>query len=182
MASFSRGPAGGKFANKNLNAAVGVKTARGVGGKTVPSQRGTLLFISDNTKRVAKPIGTAAAPAPVALNTPSIRKENNGKDISVNLVPVGVSSVWGQSESDAKKEESMAEQQQLAQQQAQAPQAPAPSVAPWAKKENTSAAGEGSQLAPPAGSGSSPQHKPRNWVDINDEEEMSRADYDQEVC
>ena len=175
MASFSRGQgAGSKFANKNLNAAVGVKAVRGA-FKTQPGQRGTLLFISDNTKRVAKPIGTAAAPAPVALNTPSIRKENNGKDISVNLVPVGVSSVWGQSESDAKKEESMAEQQQLAQQQAQAPQAPAPSVAPWAKKENTSAAGDGAQ----AGSGSSPQHKPRNWVDINDEEEMSRAE---EVC
>jgi hypothetical protein len=152
---------------------VGLKSSagRGSGGKANLG-RGNLLFISDNTKRVAKlPIGAVAAPAPVALNTPSIRKENNGKDISVNLVPVGVSSVWGQA--DDKKEESMAEQQQLAQQAAQTPQAPAPSVAPWAKKDGSSASGGSPQ---PSGSSApqQPSRQQRNWAEFNDEEEGSR--------
>ena len=131
-----------------------------------------MLIISgpDSAKRVPTAIGTAVAPAPVALNTPSIRKENTGKDISVNLVPVGVSSVWGQTEADAKKEESSAEQQQLAQQQAQVAPAPAPSVAPWAKKDGSATGGE----SPPA-----PQPtRARNWADINDEEESSRLSVD----
>lgn len=161
MASFNRagqGP-GGKFANKNLNSTVGVKTAS---GRTKANLgRGNLLFIQSDSKRVAKPIGAAAAPAPIALNTPSIRKENNGKDISINLVPVGVSSVWGQSENDLKKEESQAEQQQQAQLQAQILQPPAPSVAPWAKKDPSDTTPVNSSPAP----------KARNWSDINDDDD-----------
>ena len=176
MSGFSggRGPGPGKFANKNLNASVGLKSSagRGSGGKANLG-RGNLLFISDNTKRVAKlPIGAVAAPAPVALNTPSIRKENNGKDISVNLVPVGVSSVWGQA--DDKKEESMAEQQQLAQQAAQTPQAPAPSVAPWAKKDGSSASGGSPQQPSGSSAPQQPSRQQRNWAEFNDEDEGGR--------
>jgi hypothetical protein len=164
--SFNRGGGGpapsGKFANRNLNAAVPTG-AKGASARGPAKARGNLLFIQSDSKRVAKPIGIAAAPAPVALNTPSIRKENNGKDVSVTLVPVGVSSVWGQADNESKKDESLAEQQQLAQLQAQAVQPHAPSIAPWAKKDTD---GSGAPVSSPPPSAS----KMRNWADIEEDE------------
>ena len=148
-------PGGSKFANRSLNAQVGLQRAdpvRKVGGQN----RGNLLFISTDAKRVAKPIGAAAAP--VALNTPSIKKENNGKDVSINLVPVGVSSVWGQSDS---KQDEAAEQQQ--QQQSQQQQQQTSSIAPWARgpesKDSSAAPAPQRTVARPS------------WVDLNEEEE-----------
>jgi hypothetical protein len=44
--------------------------------------------------RGLKAAGVAAAPTPLPLNTPSLKRENNGKDISTVLVPVGTQ-VWG---------------------------------------------------------------------------------------
>lgn len=148
-----------KFANRSLNAQVGIQRAdpvRKVGGQN----RGNLLFISTDAKRVAKPIGAAAAP--VALNTPSIKKENNGKDISINLVPVGVSSVWGQT--DSKQDDAATEQQQ--QQQTPQTQQQTTSIAPWAR---------GLESKDSAGAPTSQRSAGRNWVDLNEEEDEHDA-------
>ena len=58
------------------------------------SNRNQLLVLSKGQKSVVK---TGNVSAPVPFNTPSLRKENNGQDITVNLVPQGGSG-WGNPE------------------------------------------------------------------------------------
>ena len=53
--------------------------------------------------RVGKSIGSAAAPIP--MNTPSLRRENKGRDVSVSLVPAGsAAGVWGGAASEPKND------------------------------------------------------------------------------
>lgn len=53
--------------------------------------------------RVGKSIGSAAAPIP--MNTPSLRRENKGRDVSVTLVPAGnAAGVWGGAASEPKND------------------------------------------------------------------------------
>lgn len=97
---------------------------------------------------VGKAIGGAVAPtasaAPIPLNTPSAKRENNGRDPHVNLVPVRNTVVWGQSSSDAPKanyNESTAASQDP---QSMMPTMPVSKPAPWANSStaaNVSSAG-----------------------------------------
>jgi hypothetical protein len=43
----------------------------------------------------------AAVTVPIPVNTPSLRMENKGKDVNVNLIPLGSAGVWGASSSSA---------------------------------------------------------------------------------
>ena len=53
--------------------------------------------------RVGKSVGSAAAPIP--MNTPSLRRENKGRDVSVTLVPAGnAAGVWGGAASEPKND------------------------------------------------------------------------------
>lgn len=53
--------------------------------------------------RVGKSIGSAAAPIP--MNTPSLLRENKGRDVSVSLVPAGsAAGVWGGAASEPKND------------------------------------------------------------------------------
>ena len=53
--------------------------------------------------KVGKSIGSAAAPIP--MNTPSLRRENKGRDVSVSLVPAGsAAGVWGGASSEPKND------------------------------------------------------------------------------
>jgi len=81
---------------------------------------------------VGKAIGGAVAPtasaAPIPLNTPSAKRENNGRDPHVNLVPVRNPVVWGQSSSDAPKATASQDPQSMI---------PVSKPAPWANSSNS---------------------------------------------
>jgi hypothetical protein len=51
--------------------------------------------MSGDKRSVGKSIGSAATPVP--MNTPSLLRENKGRDITVSLVPTGGAAVWGAS-------------------------------------------------------------------------------------
>lgn len=83
-----------------------------------------------HTGKQAKPskaIGVAAAPTPV--NTSSLKRENNGRDVGVNLVPIS-NAVWGQSEGKVESTEKP-------QQEVPAKPPVSTSIAPWAEKSAT---------------------------------------------
>ena len=90
---------------------------------------------------VGKAIGGAVAPtasaAPIPLNTPSAKRENNGRDPHVNLVPVRNTVVWGLSSTDAPKanynDSTAASQDPLS----TMPMMPVSKPAPWANSSTT---------------------------------------------
>eukprot|EP01036_Dinobryon_divergens_P043245 gene43245-57549_t len=147
----SRGQGTGRtFTNRNLNTLIKAP-ARPIGST---SGRSSLLVISGKTTRTVKAVGVAAAPTP--LNTPSIRKENKGKDITVNLVPIGSNNgVWGQS-SDQKATSDSQDDQQPHQSSVQS------RSAPWTSKSNAEHPENESQTQ-------KPQH--RDWADVESEDE-----------
>lgn len=122
------------------------------------------MAVLRGNKGVGKAIGGAAAPtatlAPVPLNTPSVKRENNGRDPSVNLVPVRNAGVWGQSGNSA--EEAAGESRPAAQSTAALTK-----PAPWAKP--TSAPNETSDSAAATASKPMPSLRPQtaNWADVD---------------
>lgn len=111
------------------------------------------MTVVRGNKGVGRAIGGAAAPtasiAPIPLNTPSVKRENNGRDPSVNLLPSRNAGIWGQGGEDGNGEPRYASQT--------APIAPKP--APWAKpaastEQSTEAA-------------SKPAAATRNWADVD---------------
>lgn len=99
--------------------------------------------------KLAKAVGAAAAPTP--LNTPSLRRENNGKDVTVSLVPAGAG-VWGQTaESKAESASSKPAMGSLAK------------PAPWAKAEVQEGTAEASL-------GLNTPQMPK-WAEIDSDEE-----------
>ena len=78
------------------------------------THRGNLVVLGNKpggSKGGMKALGVAAAPTP--LNTPSLKRENNGKDLNAVLVPVG-SGVWGSKNTEDKQggEDDSSQQQQ----------------------------------------------------------------------
>lgn len=65
-----------------------------------PPKSGMAVFVGK--AKTGKSIGTAAVPAaaPTPLNTPSLKRENGGKDPTVAIIPTGSSAVWGNSSSN----------------------------------------------------------------------------------
>jgi hypothetical protein len=135
------------------------------------STRGNLLVFSRNGPKPsgAKIAGIAAAPTP--LNTPSLKSENSGKDILVNLVPVGSSgAVWT---SEGKPEAASAP---TTVQPSEKPVTSRP--APWASRSGE----EGSAPPPAPMSTSTPPARSlktmKNWADDDsdsDTEDIARA-------
>ena len=115
--------------------------------------------------RLGKSIGSAATPvsAPVPMNTPSLRRENKGKDVSVNLVPTGnAQGVWGGSSSEPKVDGYQAV--------AGSPPAGGKPVAPWIKSD-----GGGDQSLGPTPSGAAKAGLSKKWADEDSDEENENS-------
>lgn len=86
------------------------------------------MTVVRGNKGVGRAVGGAAAPtaliAPVPLNTPSVKRENNGRDPSVNLLPSRNAGIWGQGGAEDGGNEPR---------QASQPAPVASKPAPWAK-------------------------------------------------
>jgi hypothetical protein len=167
-------PTSAKFQNKNLNNAVKLSSSKDnrygtgnifsvltVAGRcsqvmyhhiylgSFLSQKASGMAVFTARGTVGKAIGGAVAPtasaAPIPLNTPSAKRENNGRDPHVNLVPVRNAVVWGQSSSDPKanyNESAASSQDPLS----MIPMMPVSKPAPWA---NSSTAANVSSAAGP---------------------------------
>ena len=105
---------------------------------TGTTQRGNLVVLGNKaggSKGGLKALGVAAAPTP--LNTPSLKRENNGKDVNTVLVRVG-SSVWG---SKGGVDEKQGNEHDVPSQQQppveNIPVVTAPKTDPWALKEKS---------------------------------------------
>ena len=137
--------------------------------------RSGFAVITGESRRVAKPVGAAAAPTPV--NTQSLRRENYGNDISVNLVPVGTTSVWGKDNESKELEGPIKEEQ-----------APTSKSAPWATSSSVSNSGdapqssasESNQASQSAQKNVTPILKGKSWADTSDEDD-DEGDVDNSV-
>ena len=116
-----RSPPRKSFASRNLNSATRkpeqARPQRAYGGG------GRLLVLGKRPEpTAASKTNTVAAPVP--MNTPSLRRESGGQDVSVKLVPSGGGG-WAQE----KQPEPEPEPRRLA-----PPANKEPPVAPWAKQ------------------------------------------------
>lgn len=103
--------------------------------------RGNMLFIQQTkASQPNKTITSVAATAPTPLNTPSLRKENKGKDVNVAIVPTGNLSVWGgpSSQSNQQTPTTAPEVKPIESSQSTVPQAVRSTSAPWAKLSDNS--------------------------------------------
>ena len=150
-----------------------------------------VLGTKPDKSRGLKSVGVAAAPTPIPLNTPSLKRENNGKDINTVLVPVGGSSVWGShsinSESKNIEEGSSnsISTNNSAVQQINKP-------APWTSKRsemdssneisnssstnNAESDGGGTATATATATASKQASKMKSWVDDSDEDDDDEVD------
>ncbi|KAJ1438353.1 hypothetical protein B484DRAFT_416260 [Ochromonadaceae sp. CCMP2298] len=116
-----------KFVNKNLNTPLKSSNPRDKPHAGIAS-RGMGMAVFKGKSNLGKAVGMAAAPtaslAPAPLNTPSVKRENNGRDPSVNLVPLKNSGVWGKGDEAEEVPESKP---------TPAPLASFSKPAPWAK-------------------------------------------------
>lgn len=137
----------------------------GTGGNTYSNPNG--IAVLRGNKGVGKAIGGAAAPtatlAPVPLNTPSVKRENNGRDPSVNLVPPRNAGVWGGQSGNSATDEQTSEARSSAQATAALTK-----PAPWAKP-TTSAPNETTTDSAAAASKPMPSLRPQtaNWADVD---------------
>ena len=154
--------------------------------------RGPLVVLGTkpDKSRGLKSVGVAAAPTPIPLNTPSLKRENNGKDINTVLVPVGGSSVWG-SHSNNSESKNIEEgssnsistnNNNTAVQQINKP-------APWTSKRSetdssneisnsfsTNNAETGGGTTTAAATASKQASKMKSWVDDSDEDDDDEED------
>ena len=142
------------------------------------TQKGNLVVLGNKPgagKGGLKALGVAAAPTP--LNTPSLKRENNGRDVNAVLVPVG-SGVWGNKSGGEEKlghEDEVSSQQQLAQENmpVSAP-VTAPKAAPWALQQK-------SDSKPPSAPRDDPykerkSSRLRSWMDEDSDEDSGPED------
>ena len=106
----------------------------------------------------------AAVTVPIPVNTPSLRMENKGKDVNVNLIPLGSAGVWGASSSSAADSTEQANAAPVS-----VPTTVHPSVskpAPWATKsvQNTSDTGGD-------GHAGKPMERQKSWADTDSDED-----------
>ena len=130
-----RSPPRKSFASRNLNSATRkpeqARPQRAYGGG------GRLLVLGKRPEpTAASKTNTVAAPVP--MNTPSLRRESGGQDVSVKLVPSGGGG-WAQE----KQPEPEPEPRRLA-----PPANKEPPVAPWAKQAVVDAAKPPEERAP----------------------------------
>jgi len=159
-------PSQKRYVDRNLNSSL----TKAPTNSTHGNQQGKLLVLQNNAKSraVKSAVGVSAAPTPV--NTSSLKRENKGKDTSVNLVPVGTT-VWGQS-SDAKQNDTSPTAP--VEEKNASPTAAKP--APWARpSQQESADTTNTQTASADTSSTQRESKMRSWtVDSDDEEEASK--------
>ncbi|EGB01936.1 hypothetical protein AURANDRAFT_72901, partial [Aureococcus anophagefferens] len=113
-----------RFASRNLNSmtrapAAPPREARSYGG-------GGRLLVLGNKSEKSSAAKAAAVVAPTPMNTPSLRRENRGQDLSIKLVPSGGGG-WAKEEAPEPPPEE--QKRKLA-----PPSASSPALAPWAKK------------------------------------------------
>lgn len=140
------------------------------------------LAVIRGSKGVGKSIGGAAAPtatlAPVPLNTPSIKRENNGHDPNVNIVQSHSSGgVWGHGSSSGGGADTSPAERPSTQ-----PVSSLSKPAPWAKTASTASAGESTPTTNPDSNAAKPSSVARpqtsNWADVDidsDEDDAPRA-------
>lgn len=175
----------GKFQNKNMSSSF--KAPQGTllrvylcaahfnkdyffEGSTTRSPAG--MTVVRGNKGITRAVGAAAAPVP--LNTPSVRRENNGRDPSVNIVPGRSAGIWGQSSEEGSPDT----RTNMPNNTAHAPVATSAvsKPAPWAKPTAPQSTVEPSVVEPTGSSKLPPALKPHttNWADVDvdsDEEE-----------
>ena len=112
-------------------------------------------------KGFARPTKSSSVAPPTPINTQSLRKENKGKDISINLIPVGATGVW-QKPADGTVEGDIppAVNDTTSNQQPK-------NVVPWATKTATTDIAEQDAAVAPKFA----PHAKKNWADVEDEEE-----------
>ena len=129
--------------------------------------------------KVGKSIGTAAVPAaaPTPLNTPSLKRENKGKDLTIPLVPAtaGTSAVWGNSNGNDKTATPPAPDDQSPSWRGASSASNATSAAvkpaPWARNETGKAENESVvPLDKPASSGNA-RSRAKSWADDDSEDD-----------
>lgn len=121
--------------------------------------RSNMLHMQGNKGKVFG----AAVTVPIPVNTPSLRMENKGKDVNVNLIPLGSAGVWGASSSSSAESTEQANAAPVS-----VPTTVHPSVskpAPWATKsvQNTIDTGGDGHAGKP--------ERQKSWADTDSDED-----------